>query len=294
MLSLAGVFPPVITPFVNEKIALKQMADNLRKWNKFDLAGYVVLGSNGENVMLTDQESFQVVETVVKHTPKDRKIIIGAGRESTRNTVNFIRKVSRIGGDAVLVVTPHYYRDDMKEASILKYYQEVAEGSPLPVIVYNVPKFTGLEIPVEVVARLSEHSNIIGAKDSSGNITYQQTILSLQLKNFQLLSGSANTLMVSLMIGAVGAILALANIAPEQCLQIYQHILKAELEPARKLQLDIIRLNQLTTGVYGIGGLKYALDRAGFFGGAPRSPLRLPEEKGQQLIDAELKKFGII
>jgi 4-hydroxy-2-oxoglutarate aldolase len=294
MLSLAGIFPPVVTPLINQEIALEKMADNLRKWNEYALAGYVVLGSNGENVMLTDQESFQVVETAIKNAPKNKKIIIGAGRESTHNTLHFIKEVSRIGGDAVLVVTPHYYRNDMKEASILKYYQEVAGGSTLPVILYNVPKFTGLEIPVEVVAKLSQHPNIIGMKDSSGNITYQQSILSLQLEKFQLLSGSANTLMVSLMMGAMGAILALANIAPQQCVQIYQHLLNRELELARKLQLDIIRLNQLTTGVYGIGGLKYALDRAGFFGGAPRSPLCLPDEKGQQLIDAELKKLGII
>ena len=294
MLSLAGIFPPVVTPFEKEELAPKRLADNLVKWNKYDLAGYVVLGSNGENVMLTDQESIQVVETVVKHTPKDRKIIVGAGRESTRNTLDFIREVSRIGGDAVLLVTPHYYIDDMKEASILKYYQEVAEDSSLPVILYNVPKFTGLEIPVGVIARLSQHPNIIGIKDSSGNLTYQQSILSLRLKDFQLLTGSANTLMAGLMMGAVGGILALANIAPRQCIQIYQHVLNKEFELARELQLEVIRLNQLTTGIYGIGGLKYALDQTGFYGGLPRSPLRSPDETGQQEIDIELKKFGII
>jgi 4-hydroxy-2-oxoglutarate aldolase len=294
MLSLAGIFPPVVTPFQKEELAPKRLADNLEKWNKYDLAGYVVLGSNGENVMLTDQESLQVVETVVKNTPKDRKIIVGAGRESTRNTLSFIREVSQIGGDAVLLVTPHYYIDDMKEASIQKYYQEVAEDSSLPIILYNVPKFTGLEIPVRVIARLSQHPNIIGIKDSSGNLTYQQSILSLGLKDFQLLTGSANTLMASLMMGAVGGILALANIAPRQCIQIYQHVLNKEFELARELQLEVIRLNQLTTGIYGIGGLKYALDQAGFYSGLPRSPLRSPDETGRQEIDAELKKFGII
>jgi 4-hydroxy-2-oxoglutarate aldolase len=294
MLSLAGIFPPVVTPLEKEELAPKRLADNLEKWNKYDLAGYVVLGSNGENVMLTDQESLQVVETTVEHTSKDRKIIVGAGRESTRNTLNFIREVSRIGGDAVLLVTPHYYKDDMKDASILKYYQEVAEDSSLPVILYNVPKFTGLEIPVRVIARLSQHSNIIGIKDSSGNLTYQQSILSLGLKDFQLLTGSANTLMAGLMMGAVGGILALANIAPRQCIQIYQHILNKEFEMAREMQLEVIRLNQLTTGIYGIGGLKYALDQAGFYGGPPRSPLRSPDETGRQEIDTELKKFGII
>ncbi|RQW06544.1 MAG: dihydrodipicolinate synthase family protein, partial [Calditrichaeota bacterium] len=282
------------TPFENQEISFNRLAENIKKWNNFPLAGYVVLGSNGENVMLSESDCLHMVETAIKYVPDDRCIIIGAGSESTQMTIEFIKQVHRIGGDAALVISPHYYRDQMKPAVLEHYFLEVAEKSPMPVIIYNVPKFTGLEVSVEVISRVGSHPNIIGMKDSSGNITYQQSILHLGLENFHLLTGTANTLMPSLIMGAAGGILALANIAPQICLNIYQWIKQQKFEEARQLQLQIIRLNQLTTGIYGIGGLKYAMDQIGFFGGNPRRPLKYPDDQEKQQILTELKKLKLL
>ena len=294
MSEFTGIFSPIPTPFEKEEVAYHHLISNLKKWNEFDLGGYVLIGSNGENVMLSRTEALQVVETAEKYIPEGKKIIIGAGRESTRLTVDFIKKISAIGGDAVLVIPPHYYRGQMTPGAVESYYLRVAEQSPLPVIIYNVPRFSGLQVPTEVVARLAEHSNIVGMKDSSGDVTYQQEVLNLRLPDFQLLTGTANTLMPSLMLGVKGGILALANIAPQVCLDILRAVQKGDISLARELQLKAVRLNRLTTSVYGIGGLKFALDHLGYYGGPPRHPLEMPDERGRKEILTELKNLGLV
>jgi 4-hydroxy-2-oxoglutarate aldolase len=205
-----------------------------------------------------------------------------------------MKKVKQIGGDAFLVVSPHYYKDQMTESALLDYYSEIAEDSSLPVIIYNVPKFTGINLSVDLLAKLGEHPNIIGMKDSSGNLTYFQSLLALRLPDFQLVTGTANTLFPSLVMGAVGGILALANIAPQYCLDIYRWYTEGNFEEARDLQLKIIRLNQLTTAVYGIGGLKFALDQLGYYGAEPRRPLALPDAEGRKRITEELKELDLL
>ncbi len=294
MPEFTGIFSPIPTPFEGEEVAYHHLLANLKKWNEFTLGGYVLLGSNGESVMLTEAEALQVVETAEKYIPEDKRIIVGAGRESTRQTVDFIKKISAIGGDAVLVIPPHYYRGQMTAEAVEAYYLQVAEQSPLPLIIYNVPKFTGLQVPLEAVARLGEHPNIVGMKDSSGDITYQQEILNLGLPDFQLLTGTANTLLPSLVMGVKGGILALANIAPQVCLDIFRAVQTGDISRARELQLKAVRLNRLTTSVYGIGGLKFALDRIGYYGGPPRHPLLPPDERGRKEILAELRKLGLV
>ncbi len=291
MLSLSGIFPPIVTPFEKDEISYAHLAENIKKWNRYDLAGYVLLGSNGENVMLNQAECLQVIETAVKYVPEGKRIIIGTSGESTRVIIDFLKQAHHIGGDAGLVLSPHYYRDQMKTTVMVDFFTEIADKSPMPIILYNVPKFTGLEISADAVARLAGHANIVGIKDSSGNLTYLQTLLSMNLKRFQVLTGTANTLLASLIMGATGGILSLANILPQLCLNIYQAAMQGKLDKARKLQLSVIRLNQLTTAVYGIGGLKYALDQIGYFGGIPRRPLPGPDPRGKEEILQELKKL---
>jgi 4-hydroxy-2-oxoglutarate aldolase len=294
MTLLQGIYPPIATPFENQEIVFTHLAENIKKWNEFDLAGYVLLGSNGENVMLSDLESFQIVETAIKYIPENKEIIIGAGRESTQATIDFINQASHLGGNAALVVLPHYYKSQMNPKVIQDFFLAVADSSPLPIIIYNVPKFTGLEMSAESVANLAQHPNIIGMKDSSGNITFQQVLMGMNFQEFKLLTGSANTLMPSIAVGACGGILALANIAPQICLDIYQFTVQNKWDDARKLQQAVIRLNQLTTTEYGIGGLKYTMDQVGFFGGEPRSPLPLPNEEGKHEMQQELKKLSLL
>ncbi|MFZ0390902.1 MAG: dihydrodipicolinate synthase family protein [Calditrichia bacterium] len=294
MYDLSGIFPPIATPFENDEIALSRLSFNLKKLKEFNLSGYVVLGSNGENLLLSETEALQIVETAVENIPADRRIIVGAGMESTRGTIAFIKKIAGLGAQIALVITPHYYKSQMKPASIESFYRQVADASPVPILIYNVPKFTGLEVPPETVARLASHENIIGMKDSSGNLTYQSSVFSLLNGEFQLLTGTANTLMPSLIMGAAGGILALANIAPGICVDIFRLVRENKLQQARELQLKVLRLNQLTTGVYGIGGLKFAMETAGFYGGDPRLPLQQPDEKGRREIVAELEKLNLV
>ena len=235
-----------------------------------------------------------MVETAVKYVPDEKKVIIGAGSESTQKTVQYIKQVHQLGGDAALVVTPHYYKAQLNPATLERYYLEIADHSPLPIILYHVPKFTGIDVPVELIARLSEHQNIKGMKDSSGNLTFMQSLIGLKLKNFQLLTGNANTLMTSLVMGAVGGVLALANIAPQICIDIFRFVESDNLNKAKELQLKALRLNQLTTAIHGIGGLKFALDQIGFFGGEPRHPLSIPDENGKTEILKELKNLSLL
>jgi 4-hydroxy-2-oxoglutarate aldolase len=293
MMPLKGIYPPIVTPFENQEVSYTQLSNNIKKWNEFDLSGYVILGSNGENAMLDEAESLGVIETAIKYIPDNKQIIIGAGHESSKRTINYMKQVQQIGGTAFLVVSPHYYKDQMTDSALLDYYTEVADNASLPVIIYNVPKFTGISLSVDLLAKLGEHPNIVGMKDSSGNLTYFQSLLALGLPDFQLLTGTANTLFPSLVMGAAGGILALANIAPQYCLDIYRYFHEGNLEKARDLQLRVIRLNQLTTALNGIGGLKFALDQLGYFGGDPRRPLPLPEKEARSTILDALRKLSL-
>lgn len=291
---LNGIYPPIVTPFEDQEVSYSQLSNNIKKWNEYELTGYVILGSNGENAMLSEAESLNVLETAIKYIPDNKQIIIGAGQESCKLTINYMKQARQIGGDAFLVVSPHYYKDQMTDSALLNFYTEVAEKAELPVVIYNVPKFTGINLTLNVLEKLASHPNIVGMKDSSGNMTYFQSLLALQLPEFQLLTGTANTLFPSLMVGAAGGILALANIAPQICLDIFHLCQQGKIEKSRELQLKIIRLNQLTTSIFGIGGLKYALDQIGFFGGKPRSPLEVPDADGKAQIRTELKKISLL
>ena len=294
MPQLKGIFPPIVTPFKEQQVSFTHLAENIKKWNSYDLSGYVILGSNGENVMLSTSECLQVVETAVKYIPEEKQIIVGAGSESTLETINYIKQVHQSGGDAMLVVTPHYYKAQLNPTALERYFLEIADNSPLPVIIYHVPKFTGIDVPVSLIARLSEHPQIIGMKDSSGNLTYFQSLLALNLREFHLFTGNANTLMTSMVMGAAGGVLALANIAPQVCIDIFNYIEEGDNKSARELQLGVIRLNQLITTIYGIGGLKYALDQLGYYGGEPRHPLTIPDENGKVEIMNELKSLSLV
>ena len=155
MLLLKGIYPPIVTPYENQEVAYSQLCNNIKKWNEFDLTGYVILGSNGENVMLSEAEALNVFETAIKYIPDDKQIIIGAGQESSKQTIHYMKQIQQIRGDAFLVVSPHYYKDQMTAAALLDYYTEVADHAEKPVIIYNVPKFTGINLGVEIVAKLS-------------------------------------------------------------------------------------------------------------------------------------------
>lgn len=293
-LDLHGIFPPITTPFINGKVAYDKLASNVERWNRAGLKGFVVLGSNGEYVSLSEEEKRTVVDTVVQSASKEMLVIAGTGCESTAETLRLTEDCAKLGAHAALVVTPHYYGGRMNEAALVKHYSAVADQSPLPILLYNVPKFTHINMAADLVTRLSEHPNIIGLKDSSGNVIQLGEILNAVAKDFNVMVGTAGILFSGLTIGCVGGINALANVAPKQCVAILDMVKTGDLEVARELQLKMIPVNQAVTAVYGVPGLKAALDMRGYFGGDPRLPLMPSSDRERSEIEAILKKADLL
>ncbi len=293
-IDLNGIFPPIPTPFINEKVAYDKLADNIERWNATGLKGFVVLGSNGEYVALSEEEKRAVVDTVVQSAGDKMGIIAGTGCESTFETLRLTEDCAKLGAHAALVISPHYYGGRMNEAALVKHYTAVADQSPIPILLYNVPKFTHINLAANLVAHLSEHPNIIGLKDSSGNVIQLGEIINAAAKEFNVLVGTAGVLFSGLTIGCVGGINALANVAPQQCVAILDLVRAGDLDAARQLQLKMLPVNQAVTAVYGVPGLKTAMDMLGYFGGDPRLPL-LPSSKSEKSeIKAILKKADLL
>jgi len=294
-LKLEGIFPPLTTPFhSNEDLDLINLERNIKKYNEFNLAGYVALGSTGENVYLSSEECEKVVETFEKCTPNNKKIIAGAGRESLRETIKLIKRLADYRVDAFLIKTPHYYKPNMNTESFKDYYLKIAESSPKPIIIYNVPRFTGIQVASELIAELSNHPNIIGLKDSSGNLNFLSDVIRLVSEDFNILVGAGSVFYPGLILGAKGGILALADIATQQCIDIFEFVKSGNLEKARNLQLRLVPLNNALTGKYGIPSIKYALDLLGFYGGPPRSPLLPLSEDKKEEIKAVMRYSGVL
>lgn len=293
-IDLNGIFPPIPTPFIKEKVAYDKLASNVERWNRTGLKGFVVLGSNGEYVSLSEEEKRAVVDTVVQSAADEMWVIAGTGCESTAETVRLTGDCAKLGADAALVVTPHYYGGRMNETALVKHYTTIADQSPIPILLYSVPAFTHINLAAGLVARLSEHPNIIGIKDSAGNVTQLGEILNAVAKDFNVLVGTAGVLFGAVTIGCVGGINALANVAPKQCVAILEQVKAGDLDAARQLQLKMIPVNQAVTSVYGVPGLKAALDMLGYFGGAPRLPLLSSSKREKSEIEAILRKADLL
>jgi 4-hydroxy-2-oxoglutarate aldolase len=272
---LQGIFPPIATPFDHQgDLYAAKVRHNVEKWNRTTLAGYVVCGSTGESVMLTMEEKFALWEMVAKHAAPEKLLIAGTGVESVRETVSLTNRAAEMGYKAAMVRTPHYYKSLLNRADAqMLYYRAVADQSRIPLIIYNWPQTTGVDIPADAVAALSEHPNIIAIKESSGNIEKVMQMISEVREGFQVLVGSAPTLWPSLLMGACGAILAYANAAPYSTIAIWEAWRTRDEAAGRDWQNRIARAAVLVTVKYGIPGLKHAMDLNGYYGGPPRLPL---------------------
>lgn len=277
----SGIFPPIPTVFENDRLAVDQMAANVTKWCTTGIAGVLVLGSNGEYVYLSEDEKRRAVQTVVQAAPQNRLVLAGTGCESTAATIRLTRDCAALGVHAALVVTPCYYGSQMTPRALIHHYETLADASPIPILLYNVPKFTGINLDVATVAHLAQHPRIVGIKDSTGNVAQLGALLNAVPRDFYVLVGTAGALLGALSLGCVGGILALANVAPEACVAIWQAAKNRQWEAARRLQLKMLPVNAAVTATYGIAGLKYALDLCGYFGGLPRPPL-LPLSEDQK------------
>jgi 4-hydroxy-2-oxoglutarate aldolase len=294
-ISLRGVFPPLTTPFDPAgEVDLEALTENIARLNQHDLTGYVVLGSNGEAGYLSEEEKMRVWEAARQAIPADRLMLAGAGCESTRETIRLTRRAAEVGADAVMLVTPHYYTGKMTPDSLVRHYQAAADASPIPVLVYTVPGFTGVDMDAATIAQAAAHPNVVGVKDTSGNVAKIADTVRLAGPNFQVLAGSAGFFFPSLAVGAVGGVLALANIAPHWCLDLYRLFREGQWEAAAALQRRLIPVNAAVTARFGIAGLKAAMDMLGYRGSPVRPPLLELTEVERETLRGVLVEGGLV
>ena len=273
-MNFSGVFAALTTPFVHDgSVSLPDLKHNVHRYNQTDLAGYVALGSTGEAVLLTRAEMDGILATVKESAAKGKKLLAGTGAESTAETIERTKRAAEFGYDAVLVKTPYYYKPAYKPEVLIAHYRRVADESPIPVMLYSIPQFTGIALGSAEVAALAEHPNIIGIKDSSGNVQGVAEIVAATPPAFQILVGSAASVYPSMAIGARGAILALACALPEKCVALFELFRQGHHEKARELQAILFRASKLIVSELSIAGVKYAMDQRGYRGGIPRPPL---------------------
>jgi len=279
-INLSGLLLPTTTPFTaNEEVDFDGLRSNLNNWNRAGVTGYVLLGSTGERVNLDEREYNQVIEAARQAVPETMTFIVGAGQQSTRATILEIERAAQAGTEAVLVITPHYYRSAITQQALLEHYTALADGARIPIILYSMPDLTGIKIDPETAARLSEHQNIIGMKDSSNDVAKFVETVAMVGKHFAMMIGNGTVFHEALQAGARGGILAVGCVVPELCLEIYRAVQTSDFDRAATLQEKLTPLARAVTKSYGIGGLKAALEMAGYAGGAVRAPLRRPSEE---------------
>ncbi|MEA3408487.1 MAG: dihydrodipicolinate synthase family protein [Chloroflexota bacterium] len=273
-MDISGVYPPIATPFNAEgSVDRDALEANVQKWNETGLAGYVVAGSNGESVLLEAEEVLEAVRAVRDAALPAQRVIAGTGRQSTAATIRLTEKAAEAGAEIALVMTPCFYAKEMTPAALIQHYERLADASPLPILIYNVPKFTHLNISPETVAYLAAHERILGIKDSAGDIGQIIDLVRLCPSDFNILVGNGPAFFSALQAGACGGILALANVAPRECVAIWELVNAGRYEEAREIHYRLMPVGRAVTSAYGIPGLKGSLDLLGYRGGNPRPPL---------------------
>jgi 4-hydroxy-2-oxoglutarate aldolase len=273
-MNLAGVFAPVPTPFDDrDRVDTARLRAALTKWVKRPLHGFVILGSNGEAVLLDDFESDQVIVAAREVVPREKRFIVGTGRESTQAAIKASKRAAEHGADAVLVRTPGFFKMQMTNDAFVRHYTAVADASPVPVLLYNFTALTGVNLLPAAVARLATHPNIIGMKESGGDIAQVADLVSSTPAGFNVLAGAAATFYPALCVGAVGGILALGCAAPDACVRLFELTRAGRHDAALALQRELVPIARLLGATHGVPGLKAALNLLGYDVGVPRPPL---------------------
>jgi 4-hydroxy-2-oxoglutarate aldolase len=267
------MFPPMPTPFKDGEVDARAIRSNVRKWIAAGLGGVLTVGTNGEAALLDDDEADRVIDAARQEVPADRVLLAGAGHESTRATVAAARRAAASGADAVLVKTPSVYRAHVTTSGLVAHYRAVADASPVPVLLYNFPAVTGVNLAPETVARLAAHPNIIGMKETSTDGAQFADLSAAVPDGFTVLCGAAPGVFAALCAGAKGAIIAVSSLLPAVCLELLAHVRGGRYDEALALQRRLTPLGRAVTTGYGIPGLKKALDLSGYCGGDPRPPL---------------------
>jgi 4-hydroxy-2-oxoglutarate aldolase len=272
---LAGIYPPLPTFFgADEALDLDTLRRHVERLGEAGITGFVALGSNGEAVHLDDDERVRAIAAVRAAAGEGAQVLAGAGAQSTRATIALCRLAAQAGADVALVLPPYSYRASMTGAALRAHYLAVADASSIPVVIYNMPaNAAGMDLDAETIVALSLHPNIAGLKDSSGNVAKLAEVAAEAREGFDVLAGSASFLLPALLVGATGAIAALANVAPRECLELVRLWQERRLDEARVLQARLVAPNTAVTSGYGVAGLKAALQLVAGYGGAPRLPL---------------------
>ncbi|HYW73170.1 MAG TPA: dihydrodipicolinate synthase family protein [Pyrinomonadaceae bacterium] len=293
-INLSGLLLPITTPFTgDESIDTEGINSNLEKWNRAGLTGYVLLGSTGERVNLDEREYLEVIETARGAVPDAMTFIVGAGQQSTRGTINEIGRAAAAGAEAALVITPSFYRSAITQTALIDYYTAVADAAKIPVLLYSMPDLTGIRIEPETAARLGEHENIIGMKDSSNDIEKFHQAVQMVHENFAMMIGNGTVFAEALRAGARGGILAVGCCAPAICLEIFRAQAGNNSDRAAELQHRLTPLARAVTKTYGIGGLKTAMEMAGYVGGHVRAPLVRPDNVARAEIEQLLSEAAV-
>jgi len=289
---ISGIFAPINTPFQNEEVAFDHFRENIRKYGKTPLSGFLVLGSNGENRSLTEDEKIKLLEIAIQEKAERQVVMAGAVCESTRETIDFSKKAQELGADLVSLLTPSYFKKSLTDDALIGYYTDVADALSIPVFAYNAPGFTGLTLSPKVIATISKHPNIGGMKDTSpdGIARY----LEVCADDFDVLSGTISTLFIGLALGASGGVVSLANAFPDACCELYEKYRSGDLDGAREMHHKLFVLNQSVSGKFGVAGVKFASELGGLYGGNPRLPLLPLKDEDKKSIKDAASKAGML
>jgi len=291
----AGIYTPIVTPFtVDGDVDERALANNVDRYLKSPLTGLVVLGSNGEAAQLEDDEADRVIATVRARVPRERPMLVGTGRESTRATIAACKRAAALGADAVMARTPSFYKPQMTSDAFIRHYTEVGDSSPVPLLLYNVTMYTGVNLMPDAVAKLSEHPNIVGLKDSGNDMLQISDYLARVTPGFTVLAGAAPTLFNAAALGVHGAVLALAGLVPELCVELFNLVRAGRIDEARALQRRLMPVARSIGPIYGVPGLKAALDLVGLHGGSPRPPLRPVAPAVVDVLREQLTALGLM
>jgi 4-hydroxy-2-oxoglutarate aldolase len=293
--NLMGVFAPITTPFDEKgEVAYDKLIENMKFYSKSRLKGYLALGSNGENKSLTNSEKEKVLSTIIKHKGANQFVMAGCIFESTKETIEFARIAEGLGTDYITLLPPSYFKKEMTDPVLLRYFTDVANSVKKPCLVYNAPQFCGgTVLSVGLIKDLAKHPNIVGVKDSSNAANIEGFLFAVR-DSFNVIPGSANFFMNALFMGANGGVISLANVFPDITCDLYDLVIARKYEEAFRLNEKVIQTNKTVSGTGGVAAVKYAMDLAGLFGGLPRLPLLPLGDDVKKKIEDYLKKEKLI
>ena len=291
---LKGVFAPIVTPFDKDgKVAYEALENNMKKYAVSGINGYLALGSNGENKSLSNTEKEKVLKIIIDNKGSDQIVMAGCIFESTMEAIEFAQKSEKLGADFITILPPSYFKSQMSDAVLIKYFTDIASSVSTPCLIYNAPQFSGGTIvSVDVIKAVSKHPNIVGMKDSSlGNI--DKYLMAVD-KPFNVLAGSVNFFFNALLMGATGGVISLANVFPSLTVELYNYEVNLDMVKGIELNKRVLKMNKSISGKGGVAGVKAAMNIVGFYGGYPRLPLLPVKDTDLDILKKFIEKEGLI